>query len=151
MITLQNMIFANPIAYQIFPNMVNTYNTSTTTEYVVYSGYLNLYKDNELVKQFTGTSTIDLSDVSGRIRFDNVTDTYSTVVGEWDLAKSQDQTEVIVHEETLIRKRNSMGLTTLPSEDTGIIEWTYPTYDYNSSELDTLLSSDKWLTKDDNI
>lgn len=91
MITLQNMIFANPIAYQIFPNMVNTYNTSTTTEYAVYSGYLNLYKDNKLVKQFTGTSTIDLSDVSGRIRFDNVTDTYSAVVGEWDLAKSQDQ------------------------------------------------------------
>lgn len=91
MITLQNMIFANPIAYQIFPNMVNTYNTSTTTEYAVYSGYLNLYKDNKLVKQFTGTSTIDLSDVSGRIRFDNVTDTYSVVVGEWDLAKSQDQ------------------------------------------------------------
>lgn len=91
MITLQNMIFANPIAYQIFPNMVNTYNTSTTTEYAVYSGYLNLYKDNKLVKQFTGTSTIDLSDVSGRIRFDNVTGTYSTVVGEWDLAKSQDQ------------------------------------------------------------
>lgn len=123
MITLQNMIFANPIAYQIFPNMVNTYNTSTTIEYAVYSGYLNLYKDDKLVKQFTGTSTIDLSDVSGRIRFDNVTNTYSTVVGEWDLAKSQDQT----------------------------IEWTYPTYDYNSSELDTLLSSDKWLTKDDNI
>ena len=92
MITLQNMIFANPIAYQIFPNMVNTYNTSTTIEYAVYSGYLNLYKDDKLVKQFTGTSTIDLSDVSGRIRFDNVTNTYSTVVGEWDLAKSQDQT-----------------------------------------------------------
>ena len=91
MITLQNMIFANPIAYQIFPNMVNAYNTSTTIEYAVYSGYLNLYKDDKLVKQFTGTSTIDLSDVSGRIRFDNVTGTYSTVVGEWDLAKSQDQ------------------------------------------------------------
>lgn len=44
-----------------------------------------------------------------------------------------------------------MGLTTLPSEGTGIIEWAYPTYDYNSSELDTLLSSDRWLTKDDNI
>lgn len=67
------------------------------------------------------------------------------------MRKSVDNTEVIVHEETLIRKRNSMGLTTLPSEDTGIIEWTYPIYDYNSSELDTLLSSDKWLTKDDNI
>lgn len=67
------------------------------------------------------------------------------------MRKSVDNTEVIVHEETLIRKRNSMGLTTLPSEDTGIIEWTYPIYDYNSSELDTLLSSDKWLTKNDNI
>lgn len=67
------------------------------------------------------------------------------------MRKSVDNTEVIVHEETLIRKRNSMGLTTLPLEDTGIIEWTYPIYDYNSSELDTLLSSDKWLTKDDNI
>lgn len=37
-----------------------------------------------------------------------------------------------------------MGLTTLPSEETGVIEWTYPVYDYKSEELDTLLSSDEW-------
>lgn len=146
MITLQNMIFANPIAYQIFPNMVNTYNTSTTIEYAVYSGYLNLYKDNELVKQFTSTSTIDLSDVSGRIRFVNVTNTYSTVVGEWDLAKSQDQTM-----EDNIKQAMVLWYDLEKQEATNESMATTPTYDYNSSELDTLLSSDKWLTKDDNI
>lgn len=146
MITLQNMIFANPIAYQIFPNMVNTYNTSTTIEYAVYSGYLNLYKDDKLVKQFTGTSTIDLSDVSGRIRFDNVTNTYSTVVGEWDLAKSQDQTM-----EDNIKQAMALWYDLEKQEATNESMATTPTYDYNSSELDTLLSSDKWLTKDDNI
>lgn len=41
------------------------------------------------------------------------------------MRKSIDGTKVIVHEEVLIDKRNSLGLSTLPSENTGIIEWTY--------------------------
>lgn len=60
------------------------------------------------------------------------------------MRKSLDKTKVIAHEEILVKKRNAMGLTTLPSEETGVIEWTYPVYNYNSEELDTLLSSDEW-------
>lgn len=62
--------------------------------------------------------------------------------------KSVDGTKVIMHEETLIKKRNSLGLSTLPSEDTGQIEWTYPNYDYGTKELDELLNSKEWLQKD---
>lgn len=38
------------------------------------------------------------------------------------MRKSIDGTKVIVHEEVLINKRNTLGFSTLPSEDTGIIE-----------------------------
>lgn len=58
--------------------------------------------------------------------------------------KSVDGTQVIVHEETLVRKRNEMGLTTLPSGDTGTFEWTYPVYEYNSDDLYDLLHSHEW-------
>lgn len=127
MITLQNMVFANPQAYQVFPNMVNPYNTSTT-ELARYTGYLIITDNNGNTHSFTNTSTIDFTTISGLVTIDNVTDRGSAQLGRWRIPQS-----------------------ILPSEDTGIIEWTYPTYDYNSSELDTLLSSDKWLTKDDNI
>lgn len=65
--------------------------------------------------------------------------------------KSTDGTEVIVHEETLIEKQEAMGMTVLPSEETGQIEWTYPNYEYNSDELNSLLESDKWKSKEDII
>lgn len=64
------------------------------------------------------------------------------------MRKNVDETEVIVHEEILIEKRNAMGLTTLQSEDTGQIEWIYPNYEYNSEELNNLLESDKWMNKE---
>lgn len=60
------------------------------------------------------------------------------------MRKSTDETKAIVHEEILIRKRNALGLVTLPSEDTGQIEWTYPAYEYNSEELNNLLNSKEW-------
>lgn len=60
------------------------------------------------------------------------------------MRKSVDETEVIVHENILIEKRNAMGLATLPSEETGQIEWTYPVYEYNSEELNNLLNTSKW-------
>lgn len=62
--------------------------------------------------------------------------------------KSVDGKEIIVHEEILIKKRNDKGLITLPSEDTGMFEWTYPTYEYNSKELNELLSSEEWCIKE---
>lgn len=60
------------------------------------------------------------------------------------MRKSIDETEVIVHEEILLRKRESMGMSVLPSEDTGQIEWTYPVYEYNTDKLNNLLNSQKW-------
>lgn len=49
--------------------------------------------------------------------------------------KSNNGTKMLVHEETLLRKRAAMGLQTLPSEETGEFEWTYPVYKYKSKEL----------------
>ena len=63
------------------------------------------------------------------------------------MRKSIDNTKVIVHEEVLIDKRNTLGFSTLLSEDTGIIEWTYPTYTYNSNELNNLLNSKEWYNE----
>lgn len=60
------------------------------------------------------------------------------------MRKSIDCTEVIVHEEKLVDKRNQMGLTTLPSEETGTFEWTYPVYNSGNKDLYDLLNSDKW-------
>lgn len=67
------------------------------------------------------------------------------------MRKSIDGTEVIVHEEILLRKREAMGMITLPNEETGKIEWTYPNYNYNTDELNNLLNSDKWSYKENVI
>ena len=63
------------------------------------------------------------------------------------MRKSIDGTKVIVHEKILINKRNTLGFSTLPLEDTGIIEWTYPTYTHNSNELNNLLNSKEWYNE----
>lgn len=63
------------------------------------------------------------------------------------MRKSVDNTEVIVHEEILLVRKNQIGFTTLPSGETEIIEWTYPVYEYNSKELNNLLQSEAWSKK----
>lgn len=63
--------------------------------------------------------------------------------------KSTDGTLVIVHEEILVRKRNALGLATLSSEETGVIEWTYPVYEYKSKELNELLASKEWTAEEE--
>lgn len=63
------------------------------------------------------------------------------------MRRSADGTQAIVHEETLLRRRAAMGLQTLPSDDTGVVEWTYPVYEHGSPELDALLSSGQWHTE----
>lgn len=63
--------------------------------------------------------------------------------------KSVDGKSMIVHEETLIAKRNAAGLQTLPTEDTGEIERTYPVYIYDSEELTSLLNSKDWYNKEE--
>lgn len=64
--------------------------------------------------------------------------------------KSVDGTRMIVHEETLLKKRERLGLMTLPMDgDTGMTEWTYPVYGYGSVELVELLASDEWKGEED--
>ena len=63
--------------------------------------------------------------------------------------KSVDGSKVLVHEETLVRKRNTMGLVTLPA-DNGDFEWTYPMYEYESKDLNDLLSGSEWFNEIEN-
>lgn len=60
------------------------------------------------------------------------------------MRKSTDNTQVIVHENILVDKRNQLGLVTLPVD--GVFEWTYPVYEYGSDELNNLLSSEQWTS-----
>lgn len=65
--------------------------------------------------------------------------------------KSIDGSQVIVHEETLIEKRQALGLGELPTDTDGTIQWTYPNYEYNTDELNSLLESDEWSSKEELI
>lgn len=87
MITLQNMIFANPQAYQVFPNMVNTYNTGTIEE-AVYTGHIVITDSSGNTHNFTNTSTIDFNNISGIVTIDNITDTGSVQLGRWNITSS---------------------------------------------------------------
>lgn len=62
--------------------------------------------------------------------------------------KSIDGKEVLVHEEILLQKKIERGLMTLPTDGEPVV-WTYPVYAYNSKELDALLDSDKWTSKEE--
>ena len=61
--------------------------------------------------------------------------------------KSLDGSDMIVHEETLLRRREKLGLMTLPINQDGMTEWTYPVYEHDSPELGTLLASGEWAEK----
>ena len=65
--------------------------------------------------------------------------------------KSIDGSQVIVHEETLLEKRQALGLGELPTDTDGNIQWTYPNYEYNTDELNSLLKSDEWSSKEEII
>ncbi|HIY88194.1 MAG TPA: hypothetical protein H9824_05770 [Candidatus Bacteroides pullicola] len=61
-------------------------------------------------------------------------------------------TRMIVHEGTLLSKRERLGLTTLPMDAaTGLTEWTYPVYEHGSAELDALLQSDEWASMEERM
>lgn len=65
--------------------------------------------------------------------------------------KNIDGSQVIVHEETLLEKRQALGLGELSTDTDGTIQWTYPNYEYNSDELNSLLESDEWSSKEELI
>lgn len=92
MITLQNMIFANPQAYQVFPNMVNTYNTGTM-EKAVYTGHIVITDSSGNTYNFTNTNTIDFSNISGIVTIDNITDRGSVQLGRWNISTTTPEPE----------------------------------------------------------
>lgn len=63
--------------------------------------------------------------------------------------KSVDGSKVLVHEEILVRKRNAMGLTTLPADNEDF-EWTYPVYEHGSKDLNELLNGSEWSNEIEN-
>ena len=82
MITLQNMIFVNPQAYRVFPQIGNPYNTGIT-DTAIYEGYLQVTDQYGTTKSFTNTNTIDFTGFKGVIDIDQYTDTGSVKLGRW--------------------------------------------------------------------
>ena len=82
MITERNMVFANPQAYRVFPQIGNPYNTGIT-DTAIYEGYLQVTDDSGTTKSFANTSTIDFTGFKGVIDIDQYTDTGSVKLGRW--------------------------------------------------------------------
>lgn len=87
MITLQNMIFANPQAYRVFPQIANPYNTGIT-DTAIFTGYIQITDSNGTTKSFSNTNTIDFSGFSGTIDIDQYTDTGSVKLGRWNIGET---------------------------------------------------------------
>lgn len=82
MITLQNMIFANPQAYRVFPQIANPYNTGIT-DTAIFTGYIQVTDSNGTTKSFSNTNIIDFSGFTGTIDIDQYTDIGSVKLGRW--------------------------------------------------------------------
>lgn len=87
MITLQNMIFANPQAYRVFPQIANPYNTGIT-DTAIYTGYIQVTDSNGTTKRFSNTNVIDFSGFTGTIDIDQYTDTGSVKLGRWVIGET---------------------------------------------------------------
>ena len=148
MVTERNMIFANPQAYQVFPNMVNPYNTGTT-ELARYTGQLIITDNDGNTHSFTNTSAIDFTTISGLVTIDNVTDRGSVQLGRWRIPQSIIITNDITVIVTPIDKVSSDGATITPQ-----YEVKYNTY--SNGELSesivvtpdnvTLQTNVQWIT-----
>ena len=87
MITLQNMIFANPQAYQVFPQIANPYNTGIT-DTAIYTGYIQVTDSSGTIKSFSNTNIIDFSGFTGAIDIDQYTNTGSVKLGRWVIGET---------------------------------------------------------------
>lgn len=87
MITLQNMIFANPQAYRVFPQIANPYNTGIT-DTAIFTGYIQVTDSNGTTKSFSNTNIIDFSGFTGTIDIDQYTDTGSVKLGRWVIGEA---------------------------------------------------------------
>lgn len=87
MITLQNMIFANPQAYRVFPQIANPYNTGIT-DTAIFTGYIQVTDSNGTTKSFSNTNIIDFSGFTGTIDIDQYTDIGSVKLGRWVIGET---------------------------------------------------------------
>ena len=87
MITERNMVFANPQAYRVFPNIGNPMNVSIT-EQAIYQGYLQVTDSTGKTQSFTGTSTIDFTGFSGYVDIDQYSDVGSVKLGRWNITST---------------------------------------------------------------
>ena len=87
MITLQNMIFANPQAYRVFPQIANPYNTGIT-DTAIYTGYIQVTDSSGTTKSFSNTNIIDFSGFTGTIDIDQYTDIGSVKLGRWVIGET---------------------------------------------------------------
>lgn len=88
---LYNPITVNPQAYLVFPGLYELIpNTTDYIEYCTYTGILEIHIDNQLVKQYEHTDSIDLSEfVNSQIRISLVTELGSVLLGEWIIDESR--------------------------------------------------------------
>ena len=88
---LYNPITVNPQAYLVFPGLYELIpNTTDYIEYCTYTGILEIHIDNQLVKQYEHTDSIDLSEfVNNQIRISLVTELGSVLLGEWIIDQSR--------------------------------------------------------------
>lgn len=89
MITLQNMIFANPQAYRVFPQIANPYNTGIT-DTAIFTGYIQVTDSNGTTKSFSNTNIIDFSGFTGTIDIDQYTDIGSVKLGRWNIGQTEE-------------------------------------------------------------
>lgn len=88
MITENNMIFANPQAYRVFPNIGNPMNTGLV-EKATYTGHLVVTDSSGNTKNFSNTNTIDFTGFTGTVDVNQFTDTGSVALGRWKITETE--------------------------------------------------------------
>lgn len=86
MITLNNMIFANPAAYSVFPNIMNCNNTSIVEE-VRFAGTLVVTDSTGHYRSYRYTDLIDFEEFTGIIDIDQYTNEGAIKLGRWNTDK----------------------------------------------------------------
>lgn len=113
MITENNMIYANPMAYQIFPNIGNPMNTGLVDK-AVYTGHLVVTDSSGNTKNFSNTNTIDFTGFTGTVTVDQYTDTGSVSLGKWVIPNTTPEPEPEPEPELTIQITESV--TDIPAE-----------------------------------
>ena len=86
MITLNNMIFANPAAYSVFPNIMNPNNTDMV-EKARFAGTLVVTDSTGHYRSYSHTNLIDFEEFTGVVDIDQYTNEGAIKLGRWGTDK----------------------------------------------------------------